>query len=196
MGCAESSFFSDGQPSLIHDDNKKLTESKIVVLGNSGVGKSSLSLRFCQGRFPQSHEVTIGAAFLQQTVRTTSGIQHKLHIWDTGGQERFRAMAPLYYRDAAGALIVFDCTDAGSFGSVSFWIDELTNKGPGNIVIFVVANKCDVSPALRAVSREEAASFCNSRSLVYFEASALSGEGVASLFQRLADQVYQFKQVK
>ena len=194
MGCAESSLVAERHPTIVSQSDKKLTESKIVVLGNSAVGKSSLSLRFCQGRFPHAHEVTIGAAFLQQTVRISGGMQHKLHIWDTGGQERFRAMAPLYYRDAAGALIVFDCTDANSFSSVSFWIDELTNKGPGNIVIFVVANKCDVAESARVISREEASAFCKSHNLLYFETSALSGEGVTSLFQSLAEKVYLLKQ--
>lgn len=85
-----------------------------VLLGDSGVGKSSLALRFCRGRFPRYHEVTIGAAFLQQTLKVRDARDGgedafvKLFIWDTGGQERFRSMAPLYYRDAAGAVIVYD----------------------------------------------------------------------------------------
>jgi GTPase SAR1 family protein len=105
-------------------------------------------------------------------------------------------MAPLYYRDAAGALIVFDCTDVSSFAAVAFWIDELTNKGPGDIVVIVVANKCDIDADARVVSSEEAESFCRSRAIPYFEASALSGVGVPQVFQNLTDRVYRVKSVK
>ncbi|PHJ17927.1 rab5b protein [Cystoisospora suis] len=119
-------------------------EAKIVLLGDSGVGKSSLALRFCRGRFPQYHEVTIGAAFLQQTVRVDKeGSQVKLYIWDTGGQERFRAMAPLYYRDAAGAVVVYDVTAPSSMDAVKFWVRELKQRGPANCCIAVAANKSD-----------------------------------------------------
>jgi len=197
MGCGQS-LLNESDPNVqTHAANKfrSLSESKIVVLGNSAVGKSSLALRFCQGRFPQSHEVTIGAAFLQQTVRTSTGVPHKLHIWDTGGQERFRAMAPLYYRDAAGAIVVFDCTDTESFASVSFWLEELASKGPPNIVILVVANKCDINPSDRVITSEEAGQFCRSHSLAYFETSALTGLGVGELFTTLTDRISLAKRV-
>ncbi|CAJ1435766.1 unnamed protein product [Effrenium voratum] len=130
MGCSGAKP-QQGQPGLNVQDAQSVRstiEAKIVLLGDSGVGKSSLALRFCQGRFNPYHEVTIGAAFLQQIVRLRDGSQLKLHVWDTGGQERFRAMTHLYYRDAAGAVIVYDCTDAHSQASVDYWVQELQNK--------------------------------------------------------------------
>ncbi|KAL8270165.1 hypothetical protein Esti_005924 [Eimeria stiedai] len=114
-----------------------------VLLGDTGVGKSSLALRFCRGRFPLYHEVTIGAAFLQQTVRLGEGNQLKLYIWDTGGQERFRAMAPLYYRDAAGAVVVYDITAPSSLDAVKFWTGEL-RQHLSRCSIAVAANKWDL----------------------------------------------------
>merc|ERR1712224_807932 len=111
-----------------------------------GVGKSSLALRFCHGKFDpfQRHEVTIGAAFLQQVVCLRDGSQLKLNVWDTSGEERYRALTALYYRDAAGAVIVYDCTHAASQSSVDHWVHELRSKRPSEVRISVAANKSDV----------------------------------------------------
>lgn len=151
MGCGFSSPLpARGDPQLrIQNATSKIPtsrlslEGKIVLLGDSGVGKSSLALRFCRGRFPLYHEVTIGAAFLQQTVRLDQGNQLKLYIWDTGGQERFRAMAPLYYRDAAGAVVVYDITAPSSLEAVKFWTKEL-RQHLVRCSITVAANKSDL----------------------------------------------------
>ena len=94
----------------------------MILLGDSGVGKSSIAKRYCQNVFSEAHDVTIGAAYLQQLVVLPSDQQVKLHIWDTGGSERFRTMVSLYYRDAAAAIICYDVTDDISFESVSYWI--------------------------------------------------------------------------
>jgi len=144
MGCAESRPVQGRGVNVENVAERQGKEAKVVLLGDSGVGKSSFALRFCQGRFSPFHEVTIGAAFLQQIVRLPDGSQLKLHIWDTGGQERFRAMAPLYYRDTAGAVIVYDCTDANSFEAVKYWASELRSKGPSNCCLLVAANKIDM----------------------------------------------------
>eukprot|EP00921_Rhytidocystis_pertsovi_P016711 GHVQ01026332.1.p1 GENE.GHVQ01026332.1~~GHVQ01026332.1.p1 ORF type:complete len:225 (-),score=29.10 GHVQ01026332.1:363-1037(-) len=164
-------------------------EAKVVLLGDSGVGKSSLALRFCQGRFSPFHEVTIGAAFLQQTVRLRDGNQLKLHIWDTGGQERFRAMAPLYYRDAAGAIIVYDCSHAPSFESVKFWTHELGQKGPPNCSVVVAANKCDL-PDLQLIDRATIEEVCRPEEMPHVQCSAKSGDNVGILFESLALRIY------
>merc|ERR1719420_1121880 len=162
-------------------------EAKIVLLGDSGVGKSSLALRFCQGRFNPYHEVTIGAAFLQQIVRLRDGSQLKLHVWDTGGQERFRAMTHLYYRDAAGAVIVYDCTDAHSQASVMYWVHELQSKGPAHCCMAVAANKSDVES--KAVDAKQMKSYCDEHGLLFVETSAKTGENVGHLFESLAARV-------
>ena len=162
-------------------------EAKMVLLGDSGVGKSSLALRFCQGRFNPYHEVTIGAAFLQQIVRLRDGGQLKLHVWDTGGQERFRAMTHLYYRDAAGAVIVYDCTDAHSQASVDYWVQELQNKGPARCCMAVAANKSDVET--KAVDPKQMKAMCEEKGLLFVETSAKTGENVGHLFESLAARV-------
>eukprot|EP00925_Amoebophrya_sp_RCC4383_P013131 GSA25T00011661001.1 len=217
MGCEQSRPFApDGaQPGpnvrseIAGRDNlarPTSLEAKIVLLGDSGVGKSSLALRYCQGRFSPFHEVTIGAAFLQQMIRLPDGQQLKLHIWDTGGQERFRAMAPLYYRDALGALIVYDHTDGASWESVRYWVDELRNKGPENVCLAVVANKCDLGGAssgaagegedtreekLSGTDPEQAKAWCQEQNMLFTKASAKTGEGVNTVFATLANRIFQ-----
>merc|ERR1719382_2296089 len=177
MGCANGKPNAPGQASgglNVQDAQatsvRSTIEAKLVLLGDSGVGKSSLALRFCQGRFNPFHEVTIGAAFLQQIVRLRDGNLLKLHVWDTGGQERFRAMTHLYYRDAAGAVIVYDCTDEHSEASVQFWVQELQTKGPSRCLMAVAANKSDVEN--KAVDSKRMKAYCEENGLLFVETSA------------------------
>ena len=194
MGCLESRPLSPEQGGLNVNAASKPPrpgplEAKVVLLGDSGVGKSSLSLRFCQGRFPTFHEVTIGAAFLQQTVRLRDGSQIKLSLWDTGGQERFRSMSSLYYRDAAGAILVYDCTDSASFEAVKYWVDELRSKGPAGVAIAVAGNKCDAAPEKKVVDSAVAKAYCEENNMVFFDTSALSGDNVSQLFEAISGRM-------
>jgi small GTP-binding protein len=194
MGCLESRPISPtpGGLNVQQPSRQRRTDTldaKVVLLGDSGVGKSSLSLRFCQGRFPSFHEVTIGAAFLQQTVRLRDGSQVKLSLWDTGGQERFRSMSSLYYRDAAGAILVYDCTDSGTFESVKYWVEELRAKGPADVVISVAANKSDQPSEKKKVDPAVARSFCEQNNMLFFETSALSGDNVSQLFETTSNKI-------
>lgn len=134
--------------------SSSIIEAKIVLLGDSGVGKSSIAQRYCKNLFSDSHDVTIGGAYLQQTVTMPDGTQVKLHIWDTGGSERFRSMVSLYYRDASAAIICYDITDDKSFTSVHFWINEMINNNDKDEFIMALAgNKCDVDEPTRKVTR-------------------------------------------
>eukprot|EP00928_Gymnodinium_smaydae_P054077 TRINITY_DN37919_c0_g1_i1.p1 TRINITY_DN37919_c0_g1~~TRINITY_DN37919_c0_g1_i1.p1 ORF type:complete len:204 (+),score=42.27 TRINITY_DN37919_c0_g1_i1:81-692(+) len=193
MGCQQGRPNQQGLAGLSVQDGqgagaaRSTIEAKIVLLGDSGVGKSSLALRFCQGRFNPYHEVTIGAAFLQQIVRLRDGSQLKLHVWDTGGQERFRAMTHLYYRDAAGAVVVYDCTDAHSQASVMYWVHELQNKGPARCCMAVAANKSDCEQ--KAVDAKAMKAYCDENGLLFVETSAKTGENVGHLFESLAGKV-------
>merc|ERR1719326_87895 len=194
MGCSNGKREQGRQPGglSVQDGSQQgaqrnTVEAKIVLLGDSGVGKSSLALRFCQGRFNPYHEVTIGAAFLQQIVRLRDGSQLKLHVWDTGGQERFRAMTHLYYRDAAGAVIVYDCTDAHSQVSVEYWVQELQSKGPPRCRMAVAANKSDVEA--KAVDANAMKAYCDENDLLFVETSSKTGDNVGQLFENLAAKV-------
>ena len=148
MGC-EKSKHADTKPTLaiqkVEPKKKGLIEAKIVLLGDTSVGKSSIILRYCQNKFSTAHDVTIGGSYFQQNLTLSSGNQLKLHIWDTGGSERFRAMLPLYYRDAQAAIIVYDVSAEKSFNGVRYWVDELRNKcDMSKLVVALAANKCDL----------------------------------------------------
>ena len=121
----------------------KVFSKKIVLLGDTAVGKTSLCARLVNGTFDSFSEPTIGAAFLTKTVQT-GDITHRLEIWDTAGQERYKALAPMYYRGATAALIVYDVTNEDSFQGAKSWIEELRGQGKPNVVIILVGNKYDL----------------------------------------------------
>merc|ERR1711943_5468 len=126
--------------------NGRVFQFKLVLLGDSAVGKSSLVLRFVRGQFFEYQESTIGAAFLTQNV-SLNDYTVKFEIWDTAGQEKYHSLAPMYYRGAAAAIVVYDITRKASFGTLKNWVKELKQLGPENIVIAIAGNKCDLDDA-------------------------------------------------
>ncbi|KAG0617575.1 hypothetical protein M758_5G200300 [Ceratodon purpureus] len=119
-------------------------QAKLVLLGDMGAGKSSLALRFVKGQFFDYQESTIGAAFLTQTLAVNETTV-KFEIWDTAGQERYHSLAPMYYRGAAAAIIVYDITNADSFGRAKKWVQELQRQGNPNLVMALAGNKADLA---------------------------------------------------
>lgn len=125
-------------------DEDILTTLKILIIGESGVGKSSLLLRFTEDNFDPEQTLTIGVDFKTKRL-TVDGNTVKLAIWDTAGQERFRTLTPSYYRDAQGAILVFDVSNYASFAKLETWINELeTYSTKSNIVKMIVGNKIDI----------------------------------------------------
>merc|ERR1711998_702317 len=123
--------------------NNKIFQFKLVLLGDSAVGKSSLVLRFVRGQFFEYQESTIGAAFLTQTV-TLQDTTVKFEIWDTAGQERYHSLAPMYYRGAAAAIVAYDITNRDTFQRAKQWVKELQRQANANIVIAIAGNKLDL----------------------------------------------------
>ncbi|KAF3777346.1 Ras-related protein [Nymphaea thermarum] len=119
------------------------TQAKLVLLGDMGTGKSSLVLRFVKGQFYEFQESTIGAAFFTQTV-ALEGRSVKFEIWDTAGQERYHSLAPMYYRGAAAAIVVYDITNPDSFDRAKKWVEELRQQGNPNMVVAFAGNKVDL----------------------------------------------------
>ncbi|KAG6507025.1 hypothetical protein ZIOFF_032361 [Zingiber officinale] len=136
---------------------KNSINAKLVLLGDMGAGKSSLVLRFVKGQFLEFQESTIGAAFFSQTL-AVSDATVKLEIWDTAGQERYHSLAPMYYRGAAAAIIVYDISRMDSFEKAKKWVQELQKQGNPDMVTALAGNKCDLEEK-REVPTEASFSF-------------------------------------
>ena len=174
------------------EEKTKILEAKIVLLGDVNVGKTSIASRYCKNSFNEHHINTIGGAYQQQKVVLSNGTMIKLHIWDTSGQERFRAMTNLYYRDAQVAILTYDITNESSFTSIDFWIQELKYKVENeNMILCLVGNKCDVSPEDRKITNFKGKNFAQENNMIFYETSAKSGEGVKDLFVTIANKVYE-----
>jgi len=164
---------------------QKSFQFKLVLLGDSAVGKSSLVLRFVKKQFYEYQESTIGAAFLTQTVNVKD-YTVKFEIWDTAGQERYHSLAPMYYRGAAAAIIVYDLTNRQSFLRAKTWVKELQKQqGNPNIVIALAGNKLDLA-ANRQVDAEEAKAYADENNLMFLETSAKTDHNVTALFEAIA----------
>ncbi|KAI5120790.1 hypothetical protein M0805_002417 [Coniferiporia weirii] len=166
----------------------KQYQFKLVLLGESAVGKSSLVLRFVKDQFDDYRESTIGAAFLTQTVTLDDDSTVKFEIWDTAGQERYKA--PMYYRNANCAVVVYDITQPASLEKARTWIRELQRQADPSIVIALCGNKTDLA-ARRQVTQEEAQKYAEEEGLMWGETSAKTGEGVANIFTSLAKKLPQ-----
>jgi len=159
-------------------------QAKLVLLGDMGAGKSSLVLRFVKGQFFDYQESTIGAAFLTQTVAVNDATV-KFEIWDTAGQERYHSLAPMYYRGAAAAIIVYDIQSQSSFARAKSWVRELQRQGNASLVMALAGNKADLTEK-RQVEAEEAAAYAEENGLFFMETSAKTAANVNDLFYEIA----------
>jgi len=176
-------FFSCIQGTM----NNKIFQFKLVLLGESAVGKSSLVLRFVKGQFLDYQESTIGAAFLTQTV-LLNDTTVKFEIWDTAGQERYHSLAPMYYRGAQAAIVVYDITSFDSFDRAKKWVKELQRQGNPNIVIALAGNKVDLAPK-RKVEIDDAQSYADENGILFLETSAKTAANVNELFVAIAKKL-------
>lgn len=161
---------------------------KVVLIGDSGVGKSNLLSRFTRNEFNLESKSTIGVEFATRSIQVDSKTV-KAQIWDTAGQERYRAITSAYYRGAVGALLVYDISKQVTFENVERWLNELRDHADSNIVIMLVGNKSDLRH-LRAVSTEEAAQFAEKHNLSFIETSALESTNVEEAFQQILTEIY------
>jgi len=190
---------------------KPSSSVKLVLLGEAAVGKSSLVLRFVNNDFQENKEPTIGAAFLTQKCNLPTRTI-KFEIWDTAGQERFASLAPMYYRNAQSALVVYDLTKPTSLVKAKHWVAELQRQASPGIVIALVGNKLDLTNEAgetsglgdddedngdgadadgdaRKVSTAEAKTYAEEEGLLFFETSAKLGTNVTEVFTAIANAI-------
>nr|KJB40971.1 hypothetical protein B456_007G085600 [Gossypium raimondii] len=160
---------------------------KLLLIGDSGVGKSCLLLRFADDSYVESYISTIGVDFKIRTVEQ-DGKSIKLQIWDTAGQERFRTITSSYYRGAHGIIIVYDVTDQESFNNVKQWLSEIDRYASDNVNKLLVGNKCDLT-ANKVVSYETAKVFANEIGIPFLETSAKDATNVEQAFMAMAASV-------
>ncbi|ESW20571.1 hypothetical protein PHAVU_006G220200 [Phaseolus vulgaris] len=161
---------------------------KVVLIGDSGVGKSNLLSRFTRNEFCLESKSTIGVEFATRTLEV-EGRSVKAQIWDTAGQERYRAITSAYYRGALGALLVYDVTKPTTFENVSRWLKELRDHADANIVIMLIGNKTDLKH-LRGVATEDAQGYAEKEGLSFIETSALEATNVEKAFQTILSEIY------
>ncbi|KAL3647325.1 Ras-related protein Rab2BV [Castilleja foliolosa] len=162
---------------------------KIVLIGDSGVGKSNILSRFTRNEFCLESKSTIGVEFATRTLQV-EGKTVKSQIWDTAGQERYRAITSAYYRGAVGALVVYDITKRQTFENVQRWLRELRDHADSNIVIMLAGNKSDLNH-LRVVAERDAQAFAEKEGLSFLETSALEALNVEKAFQTILLDIYQ-----
>ncbi|KAL8717861.1 MAG: hypothetical protein Q9225_004947 [Loekoesia sp. 1 TL-2023] len=160
----------------------------VVLIGDSGVGKSNLLSRFTRNEFNLDSKSTIGVEFATRSIQVDAKTI-KAQIWDTAGQERYRAITSAYYRGAVGALLVYDISKHQTYENVQRWLKELRDHADANIVIMLVGNKSDLRH-LRAVPTEEAKQFASENNLSFIETSALDASNVELAFQNILTEIY------
>ncbi|GMH30962.1 hypothetical protein Nepgr_032805 [Nepenthes gracilis] len=161
---------------------------KIVLVGDSAVGKSNLLARFARDEFYPNSKSTIGVEFQTQKMEI-NGKEIKAQIWDTAGQERFRAVTSAYYRGAVGALLVYDISRRQTFESIGRWLNELQTHSDMNVITMLVGNKSDLKDA-REVSTAQGRALAEEQGLFFIETSALDSSNVFAAFQTVIREIY------
>ncbi|XP_071506581.1 ras-related protein Rab-5A-like isoform X2 [Diadema antillarum] len=160
------------------------TRSVENVFKKSAVGKTSIVNRVVSGTFQAYVKNTLSIAAYAAANVYYQDTEYRLGLWDTVGDEKFRAVASITYRDAAAALLVYDLTDEETFDDVHYWMNELRRKAPEDILVFVIGNKLDLE-SQRAVSRSSAVQYAQENDAVHLEASAKTGEGISEILQEI-----------
>ena len=161
---------------------------KIIIVGDSGVGKSNILGRYINNIFKQDTKSTVGVEFASKKIKA-NGVNIKLQIWDTAGQERYRSITSAYYRGSKGCFIVYDISSLQTFESVEKWYEEVLKSGEKDISIILIGNKCDLENE-RKVTVEMGENKARNLNCPFFETSALNNIHIEDVFQNIAENIY------
>ena len=169
------------------DNNLKFTyEFKIILLGSVAVGKTAILLKYITNEFNDVHTATIQANFKSKIVNVNNATYAKLNIWDTCGNEKFRAITRQYYKDVNGIILVYDITNKNSFDSIDSWVEDIKNCAPENIVVILVGNKSDLADK-RQVSFQEGKQKADKYGYLFNEVSAKDGNNILLIFGNISE---------
>ncbi|KAJ5077204.1 ras and ef-hand domain-containing protein [Anaeramoeba ignava] len=161
---------------------------KLVFVGDSAVGKTSIIQTFSDDLFDINSTPTIGVDFVQKIHELSNGQKIKYTIWDTAGQEKFRTITTSYYRGVQGIILVYDVERRHSFENLESWLKEIKNSTSGDVEIMLIGNKTD---GKRQITEEEGLNFAKKNNLLFIETSAKLGEGISQAFEELALKIIQ-----
>ena len=162
---------------------------RLLIVGNTGVGKTSLLLRFNDDSFSPNQRTTVGVDYKAKETALDDGRVVKLQIWDTAGQERFRSMTSAYYSRAQGVVLVFDVSQRSSFDELLSWVNDVKDNAPANTPIILCASKADVARELWKVTKDEYEKFAHDFCLQVIETSSNTGHNVEALFHLAARDI-------
>ncbi|EWS76429.1 Rab-family small GTPase (macronuclear) [Tetrahymena thermophila SB210] len=165
------------------------TKYKVVIIGEGRVGKTSLLVRYCKGEYSDKQESTINAFCLQKQIQVNETDKVNIAIWDTAGQEKYKALAPMFYQEAVCAIIVYDITFKESFDKVKMWVTELTKTlDTSQIILCIAGNKCDLEKD-RQIDKYFAESYAYQVGACHFMTSAKNNKGINELFQYIGSEI-------
>ena len=157
---------------------------KYIIIGNSSVGKSCITMRYIHESFAEEFTSTIGVEYGSKNI-TINGKIYKIQIWDTAGQENFRSITRAYYKNSICACIVYDITNRKSFEDVKLWLEDCKSQSPRNILLVLIGNKIDLEDK-REVSFEEGEKFAKENNMMFLETSAKNGDNIENIFYNSA----------
>ena len=170
------------------DDDNYEVMFKVVLVGDSSVGKTNIMSKYLKNEFHEDSKATVGVEFGSKQF-TVEGHQVKAQIWDTAGQERYKAITSAYYKGAKGAFVVYDITRKQSFDSVDRWINDIKAAADKNLTIIIIGNKCDLEDQ-RQVTKEQGEEKSKNMEVAFMETSALSGENLEKAFEKMINEVF------
>ena len=162
---------------------------KVLLLGDSSVGKTCFLLRYCDKSFQDAHLSTIGLDYRLKTLTLKNKKSIKLQIWDTAGEDRFRAITKNYYKGANGIILIYDVTNLQTYENVKNWITQIREEANPNVIIYLAGNKIDIPEDSRAVKTSDGLKIADEYQLPFKETSAKDGMNVNEIFQELVEKI-------
>ena len=162
---------------------------KVLLLGDSSVGKTCFLLRYCDKSFQEAHLSTIGLDYRLKSMTLQNDKNIKLQIWDTAGQDRFRAITKNYYKGANGIILIYDVTNKQSYENVKNWLTQIKEEANPNVIIYLAGNKIDVEEDQRVITTEDGQKIADEYKLPFKETSTKNGINVNEIFQELVEKI-------